>query len=572
MGKPEKQFGDTFTPYRNAGGFFTVSSRQFKRIIASFISLVTILLSLSQTSVFSESFFSFNANDINGFNPETNSSFSYSGINFELPDYYKKFSFDSQPDKSAFFADNLINKAFQLAFFEENSVIAQNPELYIDIYIQSGYKASDDNKISYSSYNMTINGIDLYLVFPEKGLLEEFYTIYTFLITENSSNSVILVFLQSKSSQVNYYQDFIKVLWTATPTNSSIPPLTPYPAENFLDLPLQNITSLQSESYHSAEKESTLSGMIFYVDGVVTSVGTWEDTCKSIKVTSDIENKDGTFVTIQNDLGYAIFSEPTESNITLPTEGSNVRFYGQYIGYDEDVGAAILDINPDYDIMPEGNKQPKPEITFRNIPWGTSYPDATSAIPEIAFAPFHGEIFKTYSVDQIITGKGITFEYTDINISASSIASSISVAGYETSKVELFFAYTPKNGILTKKEEDTALYGAMYEFEPVNTESMSKDLLQKLSSVYGEPDSTSYDSNIFGGITKYTYWSGANNTLLVLCVQDESNSSWKSSEKVRIIYAWRDGDELLQQASDCLKEEAIRSEESKYGNGNVNGL
>ena len=570
MEMPEKQFRDASSQHHNSKDCFTLFSFQFKRFIAILISLVTILLVLYPISVYAELFSHENSEDRNGFNPNTNSSFNYNGIYFELPDYYVQTPNDDS--SSVIFSNKIVKPTSRICFFPFAPHDSLGLDFGMDYFTREFFRSVTGNDVQYSSHNIKINGIDIYLLFPEDEILEGYNSIFAFLIPENDSQPINIVFIYNRYCPENYSLDFFRILWTASLSKSPDNTLIPYPAENFLYLPLQNTTRLPSTPYHSPEKDSTISGMIFYVDGIVTSVGTWEDTCKSIKATSDIENKGGTFVTMQNDLGYAVFSKPTDSAITLPSEGSIVRFYGQYVGYNEDIGAAILDINPDFDIMPEENKQPKLEITFRDIPWGTNYPDATSAIAEIAFAPFHGEIFKTYSVDQIITGKGITFEYTDINISASSIASSISVAGYETSNVELFFAYTPKNGILTKKEEDTALYGAMYEFEPVNPESMGKDLLQKLSSVYGEPDSTSYDSNIFGGITKYTYWSGANNTLLVLCVQDESNSSWKSSEKVRIIYAWRDGDELLQQASDCLKEEAIRSEESKYGNGNVNGL
>lgn len=116
------------------------------------------------------------------------------------------------------------------------------------------------------------------------------------------------------------------------------------------------------------------------------------------------------------------------------------------------------------------------------------------------------------------------------------------------------------------------MYAASYEFEPVNTKLMAEDLEGKLSSLYGEPSKTASNTDIWGGVVNYTYWYGANDTLLVLCVDDKSGSTWKSDEEIRIVYAWREGDRLLQEASDCLEREAIASEKSKFGNGNTNGL
>lgn len=222
--------------------------------------------------------------------------------------------------------------------------------------------------------------------------------------------------------------------------------------------------------------------------------------------------------------------------------------------------------------VPLSTKPARKEIIFRDIPWGTSYDDVVSQIPDVTFYPFTGEIYKTYSVDQIITGDGLRFENSDINISGNSVYGSLSVAGYQTTDVDLYFAYVPVNGVLTKEKADSAFYGASYEFTPEDTKGMASDLKEKLTSIYGEASKTTQDKDLWGGVVKYTYWYGANDTLLVLCVDDESASRWKSTEKIRIVYAWREGDKLLQEASDCLKREAVANERSNFGDGNTNGL
>lgn len=128
---------------------------------------------------------------------------------------------------------------------------------------------------------------------------------------------------------------------------------------------------------------------------------------------------------------------------------------------------------------------PKQEILFRGINWGTSFSDVEKLLPDLGLWGIYGEAFKTMSVDDIILGdyEGIDFEYTDINIIGETTNNVVNVAGYETSDIELYFAYVPVNGILTKEEQHSALYGARYTFEPINLKNMSDDLINKLTSL-----------------------------------------------------------------------------------------
>lgn len=215
------------------------------------------------------------------------------------------------------------------------------------------------------------------------------------------------------------------------------------------------------------------------------------------------------------------------------------------------------------------------EITFRDIPWGTSFTEANSMLPDLDLWAINGESYKTMSIDDIVLGdyKGLDFEYSDINIIGFSIDDEIDVAGYTTSEVNLYFAYIPVNGVLTKTEEDSALYGARYVFEPKNLNDMSEDLISKISNLYGEPAKTTYDTDIFGGKYTYVYWYGQNDTELVLRIEDYSEDTvGLSDDQIVVSYVWLKGDELLQTASDILKEEAISQESNVYGNGSTNGL
>lgn len=218
---------------------------------------------------------------------------------------------------------------------------------------------------------------------------------------------------------------------------------------------------------------------------------------------------------------------------------------------------------------------PVPEILFCNIPWGTSFSVVDEELGELGLWGISGENYKTMSVDDIILGDyhGIDFEYSDINIIGNAYNGEIDVAGYTTSEVKLYFAFIPVNGILTKEDDASALYGAQYVFQPKNLNQMESDLIEKLTSLYGEPSKTASDSDIWGIKYYYTYWYGGNSTQVVLKKTDASNDSTNLyNDEIVISYVWTEGDELLQNASDILKKEAEKKEADSYGNGKTNGL
>lgn len=213
------------------------------------------------------------------------------------------------------------------------------------------------------------------------------------------------------------------------------------------------------------------------------------------------------------------------------------------------------------------------EIQFRNLPWGISLPEAEEKLGWSIWG-LAGEYMKTYSIDDIVLGdyEGIRFEYSDINIIGNVKTEDISVAGYTTSDVALYFAYVPKDGVVTHEEADSALYGARYEFEPKNREAMVKDLKEKLTSQYGAPTRTSNRSDLMGNKYNYVYWLGANDTEVVLCDTEAKKDSSIYKDEVKICYVWLKGDEMLQTASDAEKQAAENAESSNYGNSNTDGL
>ncbi len=215
------------------------------------------------------------------------------------------------------------------------------------------------------------------------------------------------------------------------------------------------------------------------------------------------------------------------------------------------------------------------EITFRDVPWGVSYTEAKALLSDLELWEMSGEELRTFSIDEIILGdyKGISFEKTDINIIGWASNSHISVAGYTTESVYLYFAYVPVNGVITKSVDDSALYGARYEFEPEDLSKASSDLKSKLSSLYGEPDSYMTDSDDSGNKYTYYFWTGANDTEVVLKIRDSSESIFSFyDDEIYISYVWLKGDELLQTACDTLIQNEKDAESDVYGDGSTGGL
>lgn len=220
-------------------------------------------------------------------------------------------------------------------------------------------------------------------------------------------------------------------------------------------------------------------------------------------------------------------------------------------------------------------EEEKIEIVFKEIPWETPYPEVDEKLGAWQLWNLSGEGYKECSVDEILLGdyKGIDFDYSGINIISNAFNGEQEVAGYTTKEITLYFAYLPVDGYLTYDERDTALYGAQYKFEPVNLQDTYNDLKDKLSNLYGEPSKTTQDADMWENQYTYTYWYGANNTELVLrCTDSEKDTTGFYEDEIYITYAWRNGDTLLQNASDAVKKEKSDNEKNVQGNENTDGL
>lgn len=217
------------------------------------------------------------------------------------------------------------------------------------------------------------------------------------------------------------------------------------------------------------------------------------------------------------------------------------------------------------------------EITFRDVPWGSTYPEVQQSLSDFDWYTMSFDYMREYTVEEIMTDSSsddYDFQNGGINMTASPFSNKeTQVAGYTTSDIELFFAYTDPAAICDANNDATTLYGARYEFEPQDLAGMSADLLDKLTSLYGEPDDTSTKTSIFGDKTTVTYWNGANDTEVALRTVDVSGDTTGIGEnELYIAYVWKQGDQLLQDIDQKVSGNAADQEAQNYGNGNTNGL
>ena len=207
------------------------------------------------------------------------------------------------------------------------------------------------------------------------------------------------------------------------------------------------------------------------------------------------------------------------------------------------------------------------EILFRDTPWGISFTEATSLLPELGLRSYNSG----YSIESIISDNYYAkqFEYTDIGIKGSAYNDRMNIAGYQTTDIELYFAYLPTNGKLDRKDGNTALYAAKYVFEPVDVNAVEADLKNKLTSLYGAIDASDSDSGIFDNTIWYI-WRGADNTGVAMSVLKSTTENW--DDKIWLTYYKSDGDDWLQNASDAIKSELISKEQEAAANGGTSGL
>ena len=131
-------------------------------------------------------------------------------------------------------------------------------------------------------------------------------------------------------------------------------------------------------------------------------------------------------------------------------------------------------------------------ITFRGIPWGSSYNDIQNSLLD---GEHLGKLSRSHhcsTANSYVTGTNeILYSGEELGAFCSLFSADghyVPVAGYETVVSELEFVYMPnENGLIDYNQKNTALIKAMYSIETIVPNVVFEGLLKKLTSVYGEP-------------------------------------------------------------------------------------
>ncbi len=205
------------------------------------------------------------------------------------------------------------------------------------------------------------------------------------------------------------------------------------------------------------------------------------------------------------------------------------------------------------------------EITFRDLHWGDSYTTVQDKYQKIS----NGYSSAYPEPAYVWAGGSKKYKYENGNLTTScSCYSDYTVAGYDAS-LNFLFAYTVTDPI--KRElENTMLIGAQYNISSLSDpDGVANDLIEKLSSVYGDYSNTSTGSTLGGYSLYYYYWTGANDTFIIL---KEMNGGKADANSVTISYGWNGSDDYINAFDSAVSAETAADEATRFGDGNTDGL
>lgn len=151
-------------------------------------------------------------------------------------------------------------------------------------------------------------------------------------------------------------------------------------------------------------------------------------------------------------------------------------------------------------------------ITFQEIPWDSTPKEARKILFEKGYVSSrHVSSFNDSSSCMLSDGTSLFYElaqyYEKVLYGDTSFYddNKKKIAGYDVDTIALCYTYGIKNGKLDKKTQE--LISVNVELNAPDTDAAMKDLLAKLTKVYGKPDAEGYSSYV---------WYGADDSMLLL--------------------------------------------------------
>lgn len=202
----------------------------------------------------------------------------------------------------------------------------------------------------------------------------------------------------------------------------------------------------------------------------------------------------------------------------------------------------------------------KDEIVFNDFSWGM---DAVSALQLL--------IQKGY-VRSYTTIKGPIdllpwdFQWSDRYESYNGAGFEVwgwseeKIAGYTLSQIQTFYYYDYDENGLNKEPNDSHLYFLQCFLDAVDYSYAESDLLEKLTNLYGKPDSNYYQKN--GNYENRYIWYGANNT--AVCLYHSHSAS--GSDLLKLFYGKTDSETQLKYVSEMVKNQNAILEQQNSDN------
>lgn len=226
------------------------------------------------------------------------------------------------------------------------------------------------------------------------------------------------------------------------------------------------------------------------------------------------------------------------------------------------------------------SEEPKPEILFRDIPWGCN--------PTIANDLMGGKML--LSKDVFVKGWDSAYDV----VSAGSLLETGhalfgtyegDVGGHSVSMVTMYFLY-PMGEIIDRSVENSEFCLAQYQFDSMDVAAAYEDLKDKLTSLYGEGRedtdtvthwtvSVSGDgySGEYDTLERATTWTGGNDTMVVLMssvLQDDVDVF--TGDFLLLTYGKADVDQRAEDLTEIILAEMAQQERDHMDPQNTNGL
>lgn len=213
-------------------------------------------------------------------------------------------------------------------------------------------------------------------------------------------------------------------------------------------------------------------------------------------------------------------------------------------------------------------------ILFRDIPWGETIDYVENIL--------NHDGFEIRSSEETDSAKGFNYSsLSNIMFIKSSLTekygnyvyfknfSPVKVAGYDVYATYGYFAYLPNdNKIITKERELTSFMLACYEIVPVDIDYASEDLINKLTSLYGEYDKSGVTNSTFK-YTYYVWYSSTDDTFLCFIRLDSTNIV---KSRMYIYYGTFEGDKQINTARELQEEYAKKTEIENSQSSGTDGL